>query len=439
MSGARSSTVARSKAYGVTRKPARVGSVIHPVGEAGAITRKLVGSTDMSVLLRLVVCIPLVAVVGSSSPTWAIPGTQVASDIPAGYRVREARDFGVACDGAKDDTIALRNALNALDDRQALRLPAGTCLTSDELLLSGKSNVAVFGAGKDRTIIQAKDARHSSFIVVHDSNVRLSGFQVYSPGTAGMKRTADRNSKGFLVKDSSGVVLDGIKVREVLGAGVMFNGVRDGKILNSEVLKSLADAFHITGGSQNIVVQGNLADGAGDDGFASIGYRNELNRDIQFLDNVSRDGWRASGVSFEGTIGGKAYRNRVYRSGGACIRISSQRNWETGPSDDLDLRDNYLEGCVTRRNTGHGSVMIFSNFKNLGPNITIVHTTIKNPASGPAIKAFGKADSGALVVARVDDTIISGANKEFAIGANADISGRRGQLARGPNRQSPRR
>ncbi len=204
--------------------------------------------------------------------------------------------------------------------------------------LSRKSNVAIVGAGKEQTILSATDPLQSSFIVNLGSNIQLSGFQVYSPNTAGLKRTADPNSKGFLVRNSSGVVLDGIKARDVLGAGVFLNGVRDSKVLNSEVLKSLADAFHVTGGSENVILQGNLAVGAGDDGFASIGYGDAINRNIQFLDNVVRDGWWGSGVAFEGTDGGKAYRNKVYRSGVAGIRIASQRNWKTGPSDNLDLR-----------------------------------------------------------------------------------------------------
>jgi hypothetical protein len=219
---------------------------------------------------------------------------------------------------------------------------------------------------------------------------------------------------------------------------VLFNGVRDSKILNSEVVKSLADAFHVTGGSENIVVQGNLAEGAGDDGFASIGYEPQINRNIQFLDNVVRDGWWGSGVSFEGTNGGKAYRNRIYRSGVSGIRISSQRNWKTGPSDNLDLEDNYLEGCVTRAKTGHGSVMIYSNFMNIGPNITLLRTTIKNPASGPAVRAFGGPRVGALVSARFEGTQLSGVGNPFNIGPNADISNGGSRMVSRAERQARR-
>jgi hypothetical protein len=383
----------------------------------------------MPVLLWLVLSFGLTALAPPSTAAVAV-SRESAPAIPPGYTVRHARDFGIACNGTKDDTIALQNALNALGERQALQLPAGTCLTSRQLRMSRKSNVAVVGAGMERTILQATDPLHSSFAVLYGSNVRLSGFQVYSPKTAGMKRTNDPHSKGFLVKNSTGVVLDGVKARQVAGAGIFLNEVRDSKVLNSQVIKSLADAFHVTGGSQNILMQGNLAEGPGDDSFASIGYGNAINRNISFFDNISRDGWWGSGVSFEGTDGGKAYRNKVYRSGWAGLRMASQSNWKTGYVNNVEFQDNYLEGCVTRARTGSGNVLIYSNFKNIGPNIRVLRTTIKKPASGPGVKAYGGRRVGATVVAAVDDSIMSGVTRDFNIGPNAEISRGGRQLAR---------
>ena len=383
----------------------------------------------MPVLLWLVLRFGLTAL--AAPPTAAVAvSRETAPAIPPGYTVRDARDFGVACNGTKDDTIALQNALNALGERQALQLPAGNCLTTKQLRMSRKSNVAVVGAGMARTILRATDPLHSSFTVLYGSNVRLSGFQVYSPNTTGMRRTNDPQSKGFLVKNSTGVVLDGVKARQVAGAGIFLNQVRDSKVLNSEVIKSLADAFHVTGGSQNVLMQGNLAEGAGDDNFASIGYGDAINHNISFFDNISRDGWWGSGVAFEGTDGGKAYRNKVFRSGWAGLRIASQSNWKTGYVNNVDFQDNYLEGCVTRARTGSGNVLIYSNFKNIGPNIRVLRTTIKKPASGPGVKAFGGRKAGATVVATVDDSIMSGVTRDFNIGPNAEISRGGRQLAR---------
>lgn len=378
----------------------------------------------MLVLPRLPLLASLAVVMTGPGPApaqTAIYRAAAAAVLP-GYLVRQASAFGARCDGAKDDTLALQNALNALSYRQALQLPAGTCLISHQLRLAGKSNVAVVGAGKERTILQATDPLHSSFIVRLSSNVRIEGFQVYSPNTTGMKRTSDANSKGFMIGKSVGVVLDGVGVRQVAGAGIFLTETRDSKVLNSEVVKSLADAFHITGGSENIVVKGNLAEGAGDDGFASIGYGEDINRNIQFFDNVARDGSWGGGVSFEGTNGGKAYRNRIYRSGVAAIRIASQKLWDTGPSDNLDLQDNYLEGCVTRKITGHGSVLIYTDFKDVGPHITLLRTVIKDPASGPGVKAFGKRNGKATVSASVNDSVMSGVFRAFLIEPGATIS-----------------
>ncbi len=278
------------------------------------------------------------------------------------------------CDGVKDDTTALQNALNALKSYQALQLPAGTCLTSKQLTFYYKSNVAVVGEGKDSTILQAKDPLHSSFIVYNGANVLISGFQIYAPTST--TRTSDPNSKGFFVSKSSGVILDGVKARMVSGAGLLLYHVSNAKVLNSEVVSSRADAFHVTGGSQNVLMQFNSAQGAGDDCFASIGYADGSNQNVQFMDNVCA-GNHGSAVSFEGTIGGAAYRNRGTQTAAAGIRIASQNNWKTGGVSNIDLRDNVLMNVKTGY-VDHGAVMIFTNYASI-QNIKFANTTIQEP------------------------------------------------------------
>jgi hypothetical protein len=280
------------------------------------------------------------------------------------------------CDGVKDDTVALQNAFNGLKSYQALQLPAGTCITSKQLMLSIKSNVFVAGAGKDSTILQAKDPLHSSVIVYASSNVVLSGFQVYSPNTTGMKRTSDPNSKGFFVSKSSGVILDGVKARTPAGAGVLLYHVQDSKVLNSEVMGSLADAFHVTGGSQNVLMQFNSTQGAGDDCFASIGYADGSNQNIQFMDNVCADN-NGSAVSFEGTVGGLAYRNRGTRTAAAGIRVASQSNWKTGAVSNIDFQDNVLTSVKTGY-VDHGAIMVFTSYGSI-QNLKFTNTVIQQP------------------------------------------------------------
>jgi hypothetical protein len=348
-------------------------------------------------------------VLAPSAPKEAVAASRAATPvIPTGYRIRQARDFGVACDGAKDDTIALQNALNALNDRQALQLPAGTCLTSKQLRLFKKSNVGVVGAGKDRTILQATNPLHSSFIVGGGSNITLSGFQVYSPNTNRTTRTSDPQSKGFLIKNSSGVILDGVKARQVAGAGILLYAVRNSKVINSEVLESHADAFHVTGGSTDFLFQNNVAIRAGDDCFASIGYGALVNHNIRINDNKCydnlgryRSGPGGSAVAFEGTNGGQAYRNYGEKTGVAGLRVASQKNWNTTAVSNIDFRDNVLVNVRTNKNIDMPAVFVYTTYQNIS-NISFSNTTIRDPLTWAGIRLLNYRASSGISIANVN-------------------------------------
>jgi hypothetical protein len=311
--------------------------------------------------------------------------TTASSSIPAGYTVRAARDFGVMCDGVKDDTLGLQNALNALKSYQALQLPAGTCKISKQVMLYTKSNVALIGAGKDATILQAVDPLHSSLIVYEGSYVTVAGLQVYSPNTGATQRTSDPNSKGFFVSQSSYVTLDGVKARNVAGAGVLFYQTSNSSILNSEVYGSHADAFHLTGGSNNILMQYNVATKAGDDCFASIGYGTGPNTNIRIFDNQCYDnlgryghGPGGSAVGIEGTVGAQVYRNKGVLTGVAGLRVASQTNWNTVGVADIDLRDNVLINPRQNQNIGHPAVLVFTT-KGSIKNVSFSNTNVTDP------------------------------------------------------------
>ena len=320
----------------------------------------------------------ILIVLAVSSPQ-PIPAALVS---PA-YAVKPARIFGVKCDGVTDDTAALQKALDRIDPNQALQLPAGACVTSRTLSLRGKRDVMIFGAGADSSIIRATDPLHSAFVVSNGSAVSLKGFQIYSPDSA--VRSTDAAARGFYVETSSHVSLDGVKVRHTAGAGILFYVVTDSKIINSDVVDNLSDAFHVTGGSRDILVQSNRARGSGDDCFASIGYGARLNQGIRFLDN-SCSGNAASGVSFEGTIGGQAYRNQLVRTGVSGIRIASQKSYNTGPVRHIDLKENVLTQVKTRGDVDHAAIMIFTSLADVD-DIRLTNTTVIDPHTSTCLRA----------------------------------------------------
>jgi hypothetical protein len=347
------------------------------IGATAATTAGLPASTKVTTLVAAAIAVPVRAA-----------GTRV----PSGYAVRSARDFGVACDGSKDDTVALQAALNAVGPYQALQLPAGTCPTSHYVTFYGKSNVIVFGAGKDATIILAQDPRSSAFVVEQSNRVALEDFQVYSPNAT--TRISDGAARGFSINNSRFVTVQRVKGRKVANAVTVWR-TNDSKILDSEALDTFADSFHVTGAARRILVQGNVARNAGDDSFSSIGYANEgANADVQLIGNRSYDGRHGSCFSFEGTINGKALRNRCYRSGAAGIRVQSWNTYPTAPVDGVEIADNYIEGAVTRRDlaSAHGAITIVTNYNHLR-DIVVSRNTIKDPRAYTAILVKGASGS----------------------------------------------
>lgn len=305
--------------------------------------------------------------------------------LPSGWTYRDASSYGVVCNGSTDTTAALRNAVNKVPAYSALRLPAGTCVTSDIIQMNGRSHVAIVGKGMDSTIIQARTPLRSAFIIAGGNDVTLRDLQIYSPNTAGRNDTTP--ARGVHVDSSSNVAIANLKIRNVSGAGVLFYRVSNSKVYSTIVDRSRADAFHATGTSNGILMQYNKAYYAGDDCYASIGYGNELNRNIKMLDNYCSDN-KASGVSFEGTIGGQAYRNQLVRTGVAGIRIDSQHAYNTGPVQSIDIRDNVLTGVRTRTNVGHAAIMVFTDRQPVS-GLTFVNNQIQNPNTDTGARVFG--------------------------------------------------
>ena len=192
-----------------------------------------------------------------------------AASVPAGYAVRDASLMGVLCDGTNDETADINRALKALQPYQALKLPAGTCVTSNMLKLVGKNHVAVIGAGKNSTIIKATNRDNSAFWTQGGDTILLADFQVYSVNKGARGHVPQNNCFSFM-QSVHNVTVDGVIGRNCMGAGFLFAHTVGGLIQNNEVYRSRADAFHVAYGSRNLTLQFNRADGMGDDAYSSI-------------------------------------------------------------------------------------------------------------------------------------------------------------------------
>ena len=350
--------------------------------------------------------------------------TIIAAEIPSGYTKVFAVNKGVKCNGTADDTAALQSALNGLQSNQALVLPVGTCVTSKRLLMMGKTKVAVVGQGMNRTIIRATNPASSAFMINRSSTqgmdtVLIADFQVYSPNSTKRGTLPEHDCFAFLGAPRN-LTVDRVKARGCMAAGMLLARGNNVLIQNSVVERSRADAYHIAYGSQNVTVQFNQAIAPGDDMYASIGY-SSINRNINFLDNVGSGGGHAGGVHFDGTVGAKAYRNRISNTGASCFAVSADAVWgSSNNSDYIDFQNNYGSNCVTRSELDHGGIMVYTwqSDWNIGPHITFTNNTIDSVGSRIGFKA--QAFNGSVNVTATDNKF-SNVNKCFALIGNSTV------------------
>lgn len=334
-----------------------------------------------------------------------------------------AATLPVSCDGKTDIAVPLQRQINAAKSGDAVQLTAGVCLYSKAPIIKGKIRFTLAGAGKDLTTLKALDSLQSSVIVFGGDTIRLAGFTVESFNDGTLKfvkgqcekpRCSDPTSKGFFISQGArNVTLTDLRAKNVRGAGILLCGVSGASVTFSEVRRSLADAYHITCGSRDVLLQFNLAEGMGDDGFASIGYKEESpNRNIAFLDNVGLNGVAGCG-HFDTTQGGKFLRNKCSVMGVSCVAVSTDAKWSDGSSSGIEIAYNVLDRCVTNTRYDHGAISIYAANGGLHPmtDITVGPQNIVSNARTPAFKAWGKA----RIAAAVNDNTFCAVKKDFAI------------------------
>jgi hypothetical protein len=302
------------------------------------------------------------------------------------------------------DHDVAHEAIRALDPRQIDARRAAGPHRLDELI-------------RTDAIIKATNPLDGAFLTIGGDGILLGGFQVYSPNSAKRQSTPPTACFAF-IQAPQHITLDGLKARKCGSAGFLFVHGIDFVVQNSVVDHSLADAYHVGYGSKDFTVHNNKAISPGDDMFASFGYQSTT-RNITFTDNEGWGGPWGGGVAFEATDGGYAARNKIHTTGVSCFRAAAWGAWVSQPTSNIVFEDNFGEDCVTRSETGHASIMLFTNVADV-TGITVRRNTIDNPASGPAVRAFGS--GGHVVKATVTSNTFTNLNKCWNIGTNATLT-----------------
>jgi hypothetical protein len=185
------------------------------------------------------------------------------------------------------------------------------------------------------------------------ANLRLLG--------AATKRLADNWHNGIWIGDEGGqpasnFVIENVTVdrvapgRGVATAGFMFNNADHGRIIRPVVRHTLADGFHCTNGSSDLLFEHPLSESTGDDGFAIVSYRQHgrICRNIRVLDGISRDS-AARGFSVVGGIDIAYVRPLAERASAAGLYIFGEVSYDTYGIIRATVTSPVLRGCVTGR------------------------------------------------------------------------------------------
>jgi hypothetical protein len=335
-----------------------------------------------------------------------LAGTSAVNAPPPG--AVDIRSTGARCDGSFDNSAAIASAIAAAKaKRVAVFVPGGTCAYGDVIRLDGARLV---GAGVTSVLHALNPLRTS--ILVSGSGAEVSHLKL--AGRRASTRQAAYEATRIALIGATNFVIDKVTIDGSSAAGIQTGrAANNGRITNSVVRNTLADAIHLSDRASYITVNNNRIENAGDDGIAVVSYRSQgaLVNHITARNNVvvNNKGGRQMSV-----VGGSdvLYENNRLESNlaqAACIYIAQEAAYATYASHDVVARYNTLKTCGGSA-TGHGGVHIYSSGEGYNTNITIARNDIvQNGYLGiRVITAYNQ-------VVRIDSNRITGANPALDI------------------------
>ncbi|MCA8096444.1 right-handed parallel beta-helix repeat-containing protein [Burkholderia contaminans] len=242
---------------------------------------------------------------------------------------------------AVDQADMLQHALDALQPGQRLVFAPGRYVVGRSLVVRQR-HVVLSGYGA--TLIATTPGDQT--LEMSGDGTTLVGFRLTGTGTT--RLTTPESSKvevtgrGVQVLDN---VIDG-----GAGGGIFVFGGADVAIVGNEVLSTLADGIHMTHGSRNVLVQGNVVRGTGDDMIAVVSYQAEgvLTRNVLITGNsVEGNPW-GRGITVVGgaevTISNNVVRNVQVSSG---ILVAQEDSNRTAGSSDIRIEGNSIADIQT--------------------------------------------------------------------------------------------
>jgi hypothetical protein len=313
--------------------------------------------------------------------------------------------YGAACDDSTDDTAAIQNTIDAASSGDTIVFPSGSCRYSDNIYVSGKSDLMLVGAGIYSTTLKATDPDHSAIRIQYSSDIIVDDLTVYSLNTTG--RSGSPDADGFYVFDNVGVNFHYVRVMNTSAAGIHIDGSTYVGVYDSQLIDTWADGVHVAGDAagQNysVTISNNYAENTGDDSFSCVGY-NYRNQFVGFYSNTSINS-ASSGVTVEGCEYVEVHSNLIEGSAYAGIRVGSGGSGPNQYTAEVDVRWNglyYLSPV-----SGLPSILVFADGGNEDTfYIHVRNNYIEDSQAPSAVKVYGASGQTVHTSEVQDNTVI---------------------------------
>ena len=200
-------------------------------------------------------------------------------------------NYGATANDTTDDTKAIINCITAASTAsKKVWIPAGNFYTNDQINIP--AGIKLYGAGMWHTVIkrnipaatvkrsfQMKDSTEIKNLKIDDilGNYRINGHE------------------GIRFSGSKNVLIDGIWLANIYGAGLLGASATNIIIKNCRLIGTYADAIHLSRASVNCLAENNIIRNSGDDGLAIVTYNTAGCHDIVYRNNtvwLNYWGWR---------------------------------------------------------------------------------------------------------------------------------------------------
>ncbi|BAX62048.1 right handed beta helix region family protein [Burkholderia stabilis] len=242
---------------------------------------------------------------------------------------------------AADQADELQRALDALQPGQRLVFTPGRYVVGRSLVVR-QPHVVLSGFGA--TLIATNPGDQT--IEMRGDGTTLVGFQIMGTGTT---RLATPESTKVEVTGRNVQVLDNV-IDGGASAGIFVFGGADVAIVGNTVLATLADGIHITHGAHNVLVEGNVVRGTGDDMIAVVSYQGDgvLSRNVLITGNSLEGNAWGRGITVVGgadvTIANNIVRNVQVSAG---ILVAQEDSFRTYGASGVLVENNEISDIQT--------------------------------------------------------------------------------------------